>query len=170
MSFPNDSGRMDWETPVELFDALDEEFGFTLDVCASAENAKVERFFTEADDGLAQDWGRETCWMNPPYGRDVYQWMEKAQAAAKAGATVVALVFARTDTRWWHDFVWDGEAHKPRDGVEVRFLCGRLRFGQGGVFDNPAPAPSCVVVFDMSLGVRVTIVDERRSLRVRRST
>lgn len=142
---------MDWETPADLFAALDSEFGFTLDACATAENAKCARFFTEADDGLAQDWGKDRVWMNPPYGRDVYKWMEKASASAGGGALVVALVFARTDTAWWHDFVWDKEYHIPRSGVRVRFLRGRVRFGQNGKFDNPAPAPSAIVIFEASV-------------------
>ena len=136
---------MDWETPRDLFDALDAEFEFTLDVCATAKTAKVARYFSEADDGLAQDWNGERCWMNPPYGRAVYRWVEKA--AQIMGGVVVALLYARTDTRWWHDHVWDAGLHQPRAGVEVRFLCGRVRFGMDGNFNHPAPAPSVVVIF-----------------------
>ena len=136
---------MDWETPPDLFDALDAEFEFTLDVCASPKTAKVARYFTEVDDGLAQDWNGERCWMNPPYGRDVYRWVEKA--STQTGGVVVALLYARTDTRWWHDHVWDGDLHAPRAGVEIRFLCGRVRFGLDGDFGRPAPAPSVIVIF-----------------------
>jgi phage N-6-adenine-methyltransferase len=123
-----------WATPQDLFDALHREFNFTLDVCATADNAKCEKFYTPADDGLAQSW-TGTCWMNPPYGRQLGLWMEKARDAASKGATVVALVPARTDTRWWHDIV---------QRVEVRFLPGRLKFGGA---KHSAPFPSAIVVF-----------------------
>jgi phage N-6-adenine-methyltransferase len=126
------SGSDDWPTPPELFALLDREFGFELDVCASPTNAKCERYFTRDDDGLAQLWGG-VCWMNPPYGERIGEWMAKAHLAARDGATVVCLVPARTDTAWW----WDHARHG-----EVRFLRGRLRFGEGAT----APFPSAVVV------------------------
>ncbi|HXU02151.1 MAG TPA: DNA N-6-adenine-methyltransferase [Polyangia bacterium] len=130
------SARHDWATPPDLFARLDREFGFTLDVCALPENTKCARFFTPDDDGLAQDWGAETCWMNPPYGSDIVRWMRKAFAASLAGATVVCLVPSRTDTGWWHDFAM--RAH------ERRFLRGRVRFVGA---TSGAPFPSAVVVF-----------------------
>ena len=114
------SARTDWETPQFLFDALDQEFGFDVDVCATAANAKCKRFFSPADDGLTQDWGDRVCWCNPPYGRQIGRWMRKAYESAKGGATVVCLLPARTDTRWWHKYAQRGE---------VRFLKGRLKFG-----------------------------------------
>lgn len=123
-----------WATPQDLFDKLDEEFGFELDVCADETNAKCERYFSEADDGLAQDW-TGTCWMNPPYGEVIGDWVAKAKAAAEQGATVVCLVPARVDTAWW----WDN----CRYG-EVRFLRGRLKFGGA---ETSAPFPSAVVIF-----------------------
>lgn len=123
-----------WSTPQDLFDELDAEFGFQLDVCADQANAKCERYFTEEDDGLAQDW-TGTCWMNPPYGEVIGDWVAKAKAAAEQGATVVCLVPARVDTSWW----WDN----CRYG-EIRFLKGRLRFGGA---ETSAPFPSAVVIF-----------------------
>lgn len=123
-----------WATPQVFFDRYDAQFNFTLDVCASPENAKCARFFTQADDGLAQDWVG-SCWMNPPYGRTIGKWMRKAYESSLAGATVVCLVPARTDTRWWHDYAMKGE---------IEFIKGRLKFG--GSKDN-APFPSAVVVF-----------------------
>lgn len=125
----------EWPTPQWLFDALDKEFGFTLDPCSTAENAKCKRFFTAADNGLKQDWGSETVFMNPPYGVAIGAWMRKALESARQGATVVCLVPARTDTKWWHDFAMKGE---------VRFLRGRLYFGDG---EGRAPFPNAVVVF-----------------------
>ena len=123
-----------WETPRWLFDALNKEFGFTLDVCATADNAKCSRFFTEADNGLLKDWGTDICWMNPPYGREIGEWMVKANNAANMGATVVVLIPARTDTEWWHRYAMKHE---------IRFLRGRLKFGEATEF---APFPSAIVV------------------------
>jgi len=117
-----------------VYDELDREFGVELDVCATAGNAKCPRYFTQADDGLAQAW-RGVCWMNPPYGTGIGAWMRKAHESSLLGATVVCLVPARTDTRWWQDIATLGE---------VRFLSGRLRFGGA---DTGAPFPSAVVVF-----------------------
>ena len=128
------SDTCEWATPQDLFDELHAEFGFDLDTCAGAENAKCERYFSEADDGLAQKW-TGTCWMNPPYGDSIGLWVEKARLAAAAGAIVVCLVPARVDTAWW----WDN----CRYG-EIRFLRGRLKFGGA---KTSAPFPSAVVIF-----------------------
>jgi site-specific DNA-methyltransferase (adenine-specific) len=126
---------VEWETPAPLFEGLDAEFGFTLDVCATADNAKCGRYYTRADDGLAQCWDGETCWMNPPYGAELPRWMAKAHDTALGGSIVVCLVPARTDTRWWHEHV---------EGIaEVRALRGRVRFNGAG----SAPFPSAVVIF-----------------------
>ena len=132
------SNTDEWSTPQDFFTALDAEFGFTLDVCATPENAKCPRFFTEEDNGLEQSWAGETCWMNPPYGRAIGEWMRKAYKEAQSGATVVCLVPARTDTAWW----WDTAMMVWPHGI--RFVRGRLKFG--GSRDN-APFPSAVVVF-----------------------
>jgi phage N-6-adenine-methyltransferase len=107
-----------WETPQDFFDELDREFGFTLDVCALPENAKCQRYFTPDMDGLKQEW-RGVCWMNPPYGREIGEWVRKAFESARRGATVVCLLPARTDTAWWHTYVMEA--------TEVRFVRGRLR-------------------------------------------
>ena len=109
-----------WETPQWLFDLLDGEFHFETDVCATKDNAKCVRFFTPEVDGLAQEW-QGCCWMNPPYGREVGRWVEKARRSALGGATVVCLLPARTDTRWWHDLV-------VTTASEIRFIRGRLKF------------------------------------------
>lgn len=123
-----------WATPQDFYDKLNAEFGFTLDVCANADNAKCADYFTSEQDGLAQEW-RGVCWMNPPYGRAIKDWMRKAYEASQAGATVVCLVPARTDTGWWWDYAMKGE---------VRFIRGRLKFGG---HDTNAPFPSAVVIF-----------------------
>ena len=129
------SATDEWATPQWLFDALHREFAFTLDPCATRENAKCARFFTRDDDGLAQDWGDAVVFMNPPYGAMISRWMWKAHRASRHGATVVCLVPARTDTAWWHDYAMKGE---------VRLLRGRLKFGNA---KNSAPFPSAVVIF-----------------------
>lgn len=127
-----------WETPQDLFDELDAEFGFTLDVCALPENAKCERYFTPEDDGLSQDW-TGVCWCNPPYGRQIGRWVRKAFFSSVHGATVVMLLPARTDTSWFHDYI----LHRS----EVRFLRGRVRFRAGGADIDRAPFPSMLVIF-----------------------
>lgn len=124
-----------WETPQDLFDQLNEEFHFDLDVCALPENAKCEKFYTPEMDGLSRPWDG-VCWCNPPYGRNVWKWVVAGHAASVMGATVVMLLPARTDTRWFHDWIY-GKA-------EVRFIRGRLKFGG---CKNSAPFPSMIVIF-----------------------
>lgn len=97
-----------WATPQALFDQLDAEFHFTTDVCATPENAKCANYFTPEVDGLAQEW-TGVCWMNPPYGREIGRWVQKAHDTAASGkATVVCLLPSRTDTAWWHDYILRG--------------------------------------------------------------
>jgi len=131
------SASGEWTTPPDLFAELDREFRFNLDAAATEENALRTRYFTRADDALAQRWtGRVFC--NPPYGRSVGSWVRKARASVESGdaEVVVMLLPARTDTAWWHDHV----VH----AAEVRFLRGRVRFGDAA---SGAPFPSAVVVF-----------------------
>ena len=129
------SSKTDWETPQALFDKLNEEFSFNTDVCATTENAKCEHFYSPEDDGLEQDW-RGVCWMNPPHGRDISRWMKKAYEESLKGATVVCLTFARTDTKWWHEYAMKA--------AQIRFIKGRVRF-EGA--DSSAPFPSVIIVF-----------------------
>lgn len=132
-----------WATPQDFFDRLNAEFGFQLDVCAAPENAKCERYFTAEDDGLAQEW-RGVCWMNPPYGRSIGDWMRKAFESSREGATVVCLVPARTDTAWWHEYAMR---------AEIRYVRGRLKFGDAKI---SAPFPSAVVVFRPTMAARIS--------------
>jgi site-specific DNA-methyltransferase (adenine-specific) len=134
----------EWETPADLFEKLNAEFNFTLDVCATGENAKCALYFTPAVDGLKQGWAGQTCWMNPPYGREIGAWVAKAEEEAARGATVVCLLPARTDTRWFHRWIWDAKRDRPRRGVKLRLLQGRLTFSNA---EASAPFPSCIVVF-----------------------
>jgi phage N-6-adenine-methyltransferase len=129
------SATDEWSTPQDLFDALDAEFGFTLDPCSTDGNAKCDHHFTLQDFGHWQDWSGETVFMNPPYGRELGRWVRKAYEESLNGATVVCLLPSRTDNAWFHDYCLKGE---------VRFLRGRLKFG--GEKWN-APFPSMIVVF-----------------------
>ena len=124
-----------WYTPEDFFKKYDDKYKFELDVCATDDNAKCARYFTEEIDGLSQEW-KGICWMNPPYGRNIKQWMKKAYESSLSGATVVCLVPARTDTNWWHDYAMKGD---------IEFIKGRLKFGGS---KNSAPFPSAVVVFN----------------------
>lgn len=127
-----------WATPQAFFDKLNEEFHFTLDPCANSENHKCDRFFTVQEDGLKQDWGGETVFCNPPYGRNVTgTWVKKAyEESLKPNTVVVCLLPSRTDTQWFHNFIL-GKA-------EMRFVQGRLKFG--GSRDS-APFPSLVAIY-----------------------
>ena len=123
-----------WATPQDLFDKYDAIYHFETDVCALPGNAKCKRFFTPEMDGLKQEW-TGVCWCNPPYGRQIGKWVEKA---CKSFATVVMLLPARTDTKWFHDWCL------PYGKIE--FLRGRLKFGG---CENSAPFPSMIVVFEV---------------------
>lgn len=127
------SKSVEWVTPLAFFKRLDALFRFDLDACATPENAKAPRYYTAEQDGLAQPW-TGTVWCNPPYGRAIAAWVEKAYQSARGGATVVLLVPARTDTRWWQRWCQQGE---------VYFVPGRLKFGDAA---RPAPFPCAVVV------------------------
>ena len=137
------SSHCEWSTPQDLFDELDREFHFTLDPCATGSNAKCEKFFTLADDGLSRGWAGETVFMNPPYGRVIKDWVRKAWEESLRGAVVVCLIPARTDTSYWHDYCF-------KYGV-VRFLRGRVKFcgrnKDGIIVKASAPFPSAIVVF-----------------------
>lgn len=136
---------LNWATPQELFDSLNAEFNFTLDPCATPENAKCEKFYTIEQDGLVQCWCNEIVFMNPPYKREIGKWVAKAYHSALQGATVVCLIPSRTDTRYWHNYVWDSKSHSFRKiVVQVRFIQRRLRFNGGSI---DAPFPSAIVVF-----------------------
>lgn len=130
----------EWATPQYLFDELDREFNFTLDPCCTDENAKCEKYFTIEDDGLMQDWSNEIVFVNPPYGREIKHWVRKAYEESLKGATVVCLIPSRTDTTYWHDYIF-GKAS------DIRFLKGRLKFGDS---KNSAPFPSAIVVYKRS--------------------
>lgn len=134
------SKKQDWATPQDLFDNLNKEFYFTLDPCADDQNHKCERYFTVEQDGLSQDWAEEVVFCNPPYGREVSKWVKKCYDETHSGncKCAVMLLNARTDTRWFHEYIY------PHKADEIRFIKGRLSFGDS---KNRAPFPSMVVVF-----------------------
>ena len=149
------SDRDDWETPQELFDKLNDEFHFQLDPCATTLTAKCLNFFTKEEDGLKQNWSKyKSIFMNPPYGSEISKWLKKANETAQTGATVVCLVPARTDTKWWWKYCQDKNedcdgAYAAILGVkrEIRFIKGRLKFSGKG----SAPFPSAIVILEPAI-------------------
>ena len=127
-----------WSTPQDFFDKLNEEFNFDLDPCSTHENAKCKKHYTIEENGLKQDWGGHSVFVNPPYGREIKEWVKKSSSESKKkNTTVVMLIPARTDTSYFHDYIY-------KKAKEIRFIRGRLKFGDS---KNPAPFPSMVVIF-----------------------
>lgn len=126
----------EWSTPQDFFDKLNEEFNFEVDLCADESNHKCDSYYSKLTDGLSHSWDNLRCWCNPPYGREIGKWVKKASEAV--GGVVVMLIPARTDTRYFHEYIYQ----KPN--VEICFLKGRLKFGGS---KNSAPFPSMVVIF-----------------------
>ena len=132
------SENEEWETPIDFYNELNKEFKFNLDPCALPNNAKCEKFFTPNDNGLEQSWEGHQVFCNPPYGKKIYDWVKKCyEESRKENTRVVMLIPARTDTKYFHEFIY----HKAK---EIRFIRGRLKFGGS---KNSAPFPSMVVVF-----------------------
>ena len=132
--FSSNSGE--WETPQWLFDELDKEFGFNLDPCCTHENCKTLLGYTKQEDGLSRDWAGSRVFMNPPYGREIGKWIKKAFESE--AEVVVGLLPARTDTKWFWDYIY------KKKNVEIRFIKGRLKFGGS---KNSAPFPSLIAIF-----------------------
>ena len=132
------SKKDDWTTPPDFFKQLDNEFHFTLDAASSEENHLCKNYFTIETDGLSQDWGGHKVFCNPPYGRQIGKWVQKAwEEAKKPNTTIVMLLPARTDTKWFHNYIY----HQAK----IRFIKGRLKFGGS---QNSAPFPSMVVIWE----------------------
>lgn len=129
-----------WATPKYFFENLNNEFNFTVDVCALEDTAKVAKFYSPAEDGLSMDWSSDVCFMNPPYGRgqDVYSWVKKAYQSSLEGGTVVCLLPLSGDTKWFHAFVMRSN--------EIRFVKDRIWFELDGKAARANHA-SMVVVF-----------------------
>jgi site-specific DNA-methyltransferase (adenine-specific) len=132
-----------WATPQALFDKLNQFYNFTLDPCASADNAKCAKFYTEQDDGLSKDWSGETVFVNPPYS-NVAGWVEKCyREYMDNGVTSVLLIPSRTDTKYFHKHCMKADL--------IQFVKGRVKFENGSSKPNSAPFPSMIVVFDRNL-------------------
>lgn len=134
------SKKDDWETPQALYDQLNEQHDFTLDAAATDTNHKADTYFTQEDDALNQEWkGRVFC--NPPYGRAIKKWVKKAyeESLQPYNECVVMVIPSRTDTSYWHDYIFNK--------ADIDFLRGRLKFEVNGVAKAPAPFPSAVITF-----------------------
>jgi len=141
MSMPDhfvSSNDDSWATPQALFDAIDHTYGpFILDAAAADDSAKCRYYFTVEDDALSRDWSGRV-FLNPPYNRSIHKWSEKVTEELEAGRiySCTLLIAARTDTRWWNHLV------ESRYCVEVLFLKGRVKFGDGTA---SAPFASAVI-------------------------
>jgi len=134
------SQDMDWETPQSFFDELNREFNFNLDPCATIKTAKCEKYFTKEIDGLKQDWNGYRVFCNPPYGSEIKNWVKKCSNESKKPNTlVVMLIPARTDTLYFHEYIYKK--------AEIRFIKGRLKFGGKQKRSGSAPFPSMIVIF-----------------------
>lgn len=131
------SNSDEWTTPQDFYDKLNKRFNFNLDPCATPENAKCNKYFTIKDDGLKQDWSGFRVFCNPPYGRNISKWVEKCYYEAQKGTLIVMLIPARTDTAYFHDYIY----HK----ADIKFIRGRLKFGDA---KQGAPFPSMVVIYN----------------------
>ena len=138
----------EWETPKWLFDKLNDEFNFTLDPCCTKENKTCDIYFTIEDDGLAKEWFGHNVYVNPPYGREIGKWVKKCYSESLNGVLCVMCIPARTDTNWFHDYIYNK--------AEIRFIRGRLKFinrllptynSNGDFKVSPAPFPSMIVIF-----------------------
>lgn len=131
------SNTNEWATPKLFYEELNKEFNFTLDPCATADNHKCSKYYTIKENGLVQDWNNEVVFCNPPYGRELPHWVKKCyEEHTKHGITVVMLIPARTDTSYFHDYIYNKS--------EIRFIRGRLKFNDG---KQGAPFPSMLVIY-----------------------
>lgn len=127
----------DWSTPQDFFNELNDEFHFDIDLCADESNHKCDKYFSISDNSLEQDWEGFTGFCNPPYGKEIKDWVRKAYyEGRKPNTTIVMLIPARTDTVYFHKYIYNK--------AEIRFIKGRLKFGDS---KNSAPFPSMVVIY-----------------------
>jgi phage N-6-adenine-methyltransferase len=128
--------KADWQTPDAVFKQLDQEFAFSFDADNERDRARCRLCFSPDMDATKTNWPADvSIWCNPPYGRDTGAWLEQGYVASLSGSTVVFLLPARTDTRWFHKYA-------PL--AEIRFIKGRLRFKGANA---SAPFPSMLVIF-----------------------
>lgn len=134
------SESSEWETPTDFFEELNAKYKFTLDPCCTKKSAKCKKFYTKKENGLIQSWRGERVFMNPPYGQEISQWVKKAwtEFYTHDRVFIVALLPARTDTKWFHDYIYRI--------AQIEFIKGRLKFGDS---KNSAPFPSMLVSWGM---------------------
>lgn len=144
----------EWETPQDLFDKLNADYHFTLDPASTEENHKCDKYYTKENDGLSKDWRGEVVFCNPPYGKEIGVWVKKCYDESRRGVKIVLLVPSRTDTRWFHEYLYNRDG----DGIRIEFLRGRLRFTNrtfpswrpdGNFEASPATFPSMLVYFNL---------------------
>lgn len=136
------SNKEDWETPQDFYDRLNAKYHFEWDLAASDDNAKCSCYFTRDDNSLEQDWEglSGNLFLNPPYGRELKLWVKKAATTKlKDKQNIVMLIPSRTDTSYWHDYIFNH--------AEIKFLRGRLKFEVDGISGDSAPFPSAVVIY-----------------------
>jgi len=133
------TGTIHWSTPQDFFDKVNNKYHFTLDACADTTNYKVRSYFSEKTNGLAQSWQNDVVWVNPPYGKTISDWIKKAHDECSINCTIVMLLPARTDTRWFHDYIYGNP------DCSITFIKGRLKFSGS---KSSAPFPSMLVEFD----------------------
>lgn len=146
------SNNDDWETPNTLFNSIDRQYHFVADLAASPKNAKCKQFFAKSDNALLQDWSQYSGskWLNPPYGRQIGKWVKKAYESSKENSDpIVMLLPARTDTRYWHDYIF-GKA-------SVEFIKGRIKFEHDGASIGTAPFPSAIIVYNSKSGCHIGV-------------
>lgn len=138
------SNKDDWETPQFLFDSLNKIYHFSYDLAANSLNTKCEKYFTKQDNSLIKDWHEidGNLFLNPPYGRDLKHWVKKAyeESLEKADGNIVMLILSRTDTSYWHDYIFNK--------AKIKFLRGRLKFEVNGKSKDPAPFPSAIIIYE----------------------
>lgn len=136
------SKKEDWETPQYLFDRLNEKYNFKWDLAANDDNAKCANYITELENSLNVEWAnlKGNLFLNPPYNRDLKMWVKKAyETSMKRDESIVLLIPSRTDTSYWHDYIFNK--------AKIKFLRGRLKFEINGVAGQPAPFPSAIIEF-----------------------
>lgn len=140
------SDKDDWETPQKLFEKLNDRYHFVIDLAATSKNAKCKNYYTVEDDALSKDWSKVNGpkWLNPPYGRQLGLWVKKAYTSSiKCKDPIVLLIPARTDTSYWHEYIFY-KAH-------IDFLRGRLKFEHNGSAGDSAPFPSAIVTYNFDM-------------------
>lgn len=142
------SKRGDHGTPQWLFDRLNERFKFKMDLAASGKNKLCDKYFSEKDNGLELTWPKGWSWCNPPYGKSLIYWAKKAYEQSEEGRDCIMLLPARTDTKWFHQYILPFAS-------AVIFIRGRLTFkGEPA----SAPFPSMLVVWKKrEAGVDISI-------------